>query len=408
MKKLIFYLCLTLSFTNLSLARVASAEFTLFNLLILVVGVLFFVPKVFENKISSPRFYWALFFLIVFVNLLFIGSIKVTSFVYSLIILVELLILYNVSSKINNELIIKINKAVILLYFINISFTMLLILVGAQGFLRQIFQYFDFAGQVRPQGFSSEPSYAAIICAFSLLLLMKVNNFKITRSNVSYYVFAIVSILLTQSSYGIIYLLILFCVFMSKNKLLSKKAIVIAPFVVLILLFGLSQIEYSDSSSIQRLVVISDFIFKSNGSFLEKIKLLNSVDSSASFRVLPIIEMFNYYSNTSILHVLFGNGAGQASNYFRSVFELSTEESDASLGFFPSFVYNYGLVGTSVAATFFYWLLPKEKILACLLLALVLFNADFNTQFFLYILFTFILIKRFDQNIWNTNKSLVK
>jgi hypothetical protein len=131
----------------------------------------------------------------------------------------------------------------------------------------------------------------------------------------------------------------------------------------------------------QRLADIYNTLSQSgiNSSALIKI---SDTDGSAGTRIVPTLQLLEHYSYTDLKHILFGNGAGQSTLFYTSLWGQQT-----TVGFIPSFIYNYGLIGLLVVVICFRPFFPRRLMPFILLFFLFLFNADFNTQIFVFVLF---------------------
>ncbi|MBX3165005.1 MAG: hypothetical protein KF900_11040 [Bacteroidetes bacterium] len=416
MKKLICLFLVVLSFTNLGFFKIGSAVFTLFHALFPI--VLFFLLFIGVAKkrlvIKKPPLYFMSAVYICVINLMYYDSIKHSSFVFSLIILSELLLIYNCVKKLDITDIKWIVKAIILIYFINISITSVLIWTQhyPQGFLSKIFAIYFFDGRIRPFGFSSEPSYAAITIVFSLYLLLKSDNFTYQKSEMKWYVMAMITVLLTGSAYGylflalvLIYFLITSGVFIQKlsliikSNVLSKRELILVPIIALILIIAaLNRADFSKNKSIKRLTTLYTALTTSDEGLSETLKHTAYVDGSASMRITPTLHLIDDFKQSDLKYVLFGRGAGQSVPFFSSKYNVNAGDSLVIvLGFIPSFVYNYGLIGALLFLCFFFYMFPKRKLMLVILFLLMLPNADFNTQLFLFILFSVMAAKHIEE-----------
>lgn len=407
MNRRITFLCIALALTQISFFEIGLASFTLFHFLaiwtLFVSSVDAFTNKNFSIKV--PKYFCTLLFFVLFVNFFYIHAIKFTSFVYTLIILLELIILFNIVPRLNLSDIKRIIKIILLLYFINIFITSLLILfkIFPTGILAKVFQIYIFGGQIRPFGFSSEPSYAALIVVFSLYILFKAYSFSYKKEEIAWYVLAIVSVILTQSSYGYIFLAIVLMYFGIKSNLLlrgisyvrkngifrRKDVQIVFTLLIGAMFYIVYYFDFEGNKSIQRLVNILSSVATSDNDVFSTIFNIAKVDSSAGMRLVPLLHLINYFKGADIMHILIGHGAGQATLFYSKLYEQTT-----LLGFIPSFIYNYGIIGGLIAMFCFIYLFPKQKAILFFLFFLFLFNADFNTQIFLYILFTVMLAKQ--------------
>ncbi len=402
MNKLTYFLCVSLALTNISFFSIGLAEFTLFHgiLLIFIMYSLVQVLRGVPLNTKIPVVLFALLFYISIFNLLFLNGIKVTSFVYSVIIVFELILLDRVSKKLELDDIRKIIKAIIFLYFVATSIEFLLIKFNStpSGVWSIIFPTYDDGRQIRPMGLSSEPSYAAIILVFSLYLLFKCDNFLYNSNERFWYVLSVFTIIILGSSYGYMLLAVLFFYFIIKSNLhivvLStlvkrKQGIVVFFLLALVLILLLFNLE---SRSFQRLVTIYSILTTSGFDFVKATFNIANIDSSAGMRIVPTLQLINYFSDVNILYVLFGRGAGQATFFYSDLYGQLT-----LIGFIPAYIYNYGIIGSGFTLFLLLSLFPKKRLLLSILFFLFLFNADFNTQIFVYILFVAMLANKVEK-----------
>lgn len=412
MKKLIVLLCVTLSLTNLSFFSVGKAEFTLFHAIVLLVLFFYFFIGLKNKKflVQSPKHAIIAGIYLCLVNMVYIRQIKTTSFVYSLVIFIELFLLFNCVEKLDTATIRRIFRTVIILYFLNIFVATVFILLKffPEGILGNIFQIYVFDNRIRPFGFSNEPSYASIILVFCLYVLFKSVGFKYRKDDLGIYLIAIVSIILTGSSYGYMLLAILLFYFVVKSNIILYQLSVIIKSKVLsrieliitfaLLIFGIvifvQNVDFSHNRSINRLVTIYTSLTTSEDDNAGKIENISKIDGSASMRFVPTLYMIKDFCESSPHNVLFGRGAGQSVEFFSKIYE----GHQTSLGFAPAFIYNYGIVGTILFLMMFFKLFPRKKVIPVLFFILFIFNADFNTQIFLFVLFSIMASRQIEEN----------
>jgi hypothetical protein len=259
-----------------------------------------------------------------------------------------------------------------------------------------IFQFVE-KEEFRPFGFSSEPSYTSIILIFVIYLFFIINGLKPKSISISWILISAITIISTISSYGILLLVVLLGYFLLKKiTIIHITTLLLFALLLIISTSIFNQFEPLNFKSIDRIIQIGNFILNS-GLNLKSLSNLNITDSSASFRVLPTLELINHYlTNAPFINILIGYGAGQAtifySNYFNSLMGIKF----INVGFIPTFVYNYGIVGTLIVFLLANSLMPKDKPILYIIFILFLFNADFNTQIFLFVLTTFIIGKRIE------------
>jgi hypothetical protein len=412
LKNVLYFICVSLSFTGIYFFKMGLAKFTLFHALafLALFYISFSLAKREKFMIKMPRYFVLLLMYLIVVNLSYIYHIKATSFIYSLVIMLELLLLINITRKFDTVEIVEIIKIIILIYFLNIlvASTMILFKINPIGILDKIFQIYDFDGRMRPYGFSDEPSYAAIILVFSMYVLFKAGDFKYQKGEFKWYAMGSLAVLLTRSTYGYMLLALILFVFtiksnilfihlnnIVKNRVFSLRQVLLGGAVSIILFVVLlSFLNIENFTSINRLVTLSKSFTKSADQPEKAIENIAYVDGSASMRILPTLYLVDNFKSSPVRYILFGRGAGQSTNFFSGIYEGNT----TLLGFIPSFVYNYGLVGTFLFFLFFLRLFPRKKSLLLILFLFFIFNADFNTQIFLYVLFTVVLSHQIEIN----------
>lgn len=412
-KAIIFWLCVSLSMTSIAFFKIGLAEFTLFHALVIFttfcLGVL--AVKNRDMVVKYPVGFFAVFAYICIVNLCYLDTIKLTSFVYTVVILLELLLLYNVVKRLSVEDIRKICKVIILLYTVNIAVATLMIATKQypSGIWADIFQIYNFDGRIRPYGFSDEPSYAAITLVFTLFILFKCEGFRYRKDDFVWYACAVISIVLSRSSYGymLLAMLLLYFLITSRmlqmqlesiifNKVLNARQLGLTlVLMVMAAVLVIGSLDFRESKSVNRLVtLVSSFTEPSEGGFGDRVTNTKYVDGSASMRLVPSVHLAENFKESEWKYVLFGRGAGQATPFFSRIYEGNT----TLLGFIPVFIYNYGLIGTVLCFLLFLGMFPRHRLLLFILFFLFLFNADFNTQIFLFILFSVMACKHIEKS----------
>jgi hypothetical protein len=228
-------------------------------------------------------------------------------------------------------------------------------------------------------------------------LFFIINGLKPKSISISWILISAITIISTISSYGILLLVVLLGYFLLKKiTIIHITTLLLFALLLIISTSIFNQFEPLNFKSIDRIIQIGNFILNS-GLNLKSLSNLNITDSSASFRILPTLELINHYlTNAPFINILIGYGAGQAtifySNYFNSLMGIKF----INVGFIPTFVYNYGIVGTLIVFLLANSLMPKDKPILYIIFILFLFNADFNTQIFLFVLTTFIIGKRIE------------
>jgi len=398
-------LFIVLTFTNVGFYQFNNAKLTLFHVLFSYFTAKFLM----RNGVKNMKFPGSLILLVVYVtllNLFNVDAIEMSSFIYFLITSSFIFFLYNFIQRINRESIEKVIKSIIVLFSCNIfiGFALIMINIIPEGFLRSIIGiYIAPTGEIRPHGFVDEPSYAAILLVFVLFVMFRLHNFTITKLNYKWYLVTVISILLTLSSYG--YLFLGFFILAVIKEYISFKNILLGIIPLFFVMFS-GLINVFKVSALDRLNVIFDLISDSS-SFYKLVDKMKYVDGSAAMRIFPTIELVNYYQKCDIFQILFGFGSGKSEAFF----PLILEQIDfINLGFIPAFVYNYGLVGFGIGIVTIYKFFPVWKFPLLLLFSLFMINADYNTQIFVAILFLVMLVKRIetiDVNIHKREKNLL-
>lgn len=400
--------CILLSFTGIYITKVGFAKLTLFHAIAPLAGFLFFFKGMRYDtwKAAAPTYFWLFFFYIVGVNIWLFEEIKVSSFAYSIIVLLEMMLLYNIVKKIDRATIKKILRIIIGLYFVNLLITTFLIIFNIQlGYpFSSVFQIYNYSQRIRPYGFSDEPSYAAIILVFSFYVYLSMDRFRYNKSEAWWYLITVISILLTRSSYGYMMLALVLLLFLTRsnfiliqiNTLVREKVFtldqilkgVVITIAALVVLFQTSDVELG--VAVERIGNVISSIAGTDGTVAERIKSLEKVDGSAGMRIIPTLHLIDYFGRTDPEYMWFGRGAGQATYFFSQFYGNHV----TLLGFIPAFVYNYGIVGTLIFFLMLRKMMPRGRWLLFLLAVLFMFNADINTQIFLYVLFCVMLAKK--------------
>ncbi|MEQ1500529.1 MAG: hypothetical protein ABL917_04140 [Parcubacteria group bacterium] len=248
-------------------------------------------------------------------------------------------------------------------------------------------------------GLSNEPSYAAIILVFSLYLLFRCDNFLFVRREVFWYSLTVIAVFLSGSSYGYALLTLLLSFFVVKNhfvsftlKFLLKNrglGLILLMVLAFTLILFISNLE---SKSFQRLVNIVSILAETGADITNGLFHIANTDSSAGMRIVPTLQLIDYFTTTDFVYVLFGKGAGQSTYFYSALWGQLT-----LVGFIPAFIYNYGIIGTLVSFFCLKSLFPQKSSLLSIMFFLFLFNADFNTQIFVYIMFISMMARQIEK-----------
>lgn len=399
MKYLLILFFVLFSLTGIALYRVESVIITPFNVFTLLFVIHTFLVK--PNQISRlVKYVFVLLFFIILniiININHISSLN--TFLHSIYYLVVYIALLVNLSKITIDVFIRINKIILVVYLISVIVAFLVVSFSIKNeFLNDFFgvTYDHIYLQNRYYGFSSEPSYMAIIisfCFFSLLLVQRkgveVNGFY------KYFIIYLILILFSKSGYGFIYLLL---ILMYAFADYLKKYRILLPFLfVLSLIIILFATKNTDS----RFSKIIDVIFTFD-SFENKLELWNLADASSYYRIGPTFWMFDNIDFMS-LKTFFGYGMGTDREFFLN-FEVGYEGEYLNLGFIPVFIYTNGIIPFVFFMFFVFRLIRKNfSWILLMLFVLILFNCGFATQLFWFVISLLTVMSNIDDLIFFNN-----
>ena len=236
-------------------------------------------------------------------------------------------------------------------------------------------------GHPRFYGPTSEPSYAALILGITGLgiLRARIGHGLPARSRSSDLVFIgiLISLLFLRSIYSIVVALVLLPAFAMHKTTRPGSGMLLA--LVLVPFLPFFAVLIPDDS---RFGII--FAQLSQLSFLG----LREVDSSAYMRFGPSIEMLLRVSLDQP-EFWIGHGAGSAQTFFGNIFSVLLENnlSTMNFGFFPSFVFDYGVLASLVMLIYLFAIAHGAFSLQTrFLIFIALFNCNFNTAIFWYLI----------------------
>lgn len=297
-------------------------------------------------------------------------------------------------------LFVRANKVIILLYSFNIIFTYFTIVFDINiGIGSSVFKVYNIGNIIRPIGFSTEPSYAALIisCCLLSLITLKFNGSNVNIKWVT--VLYIISILLLRSVYGLICMCILGYVILRYNNKIRS----LVKYTPLLIIAGFLLYRNERIENITSLLMTIRY-----NNLDEFISSFRRVDNSFAMRLLPTLF---YLDDTSIFSFkfLFGHGGGGTDRYFGVFFPdilASLNVNEISIGFFPGFLYSYGLMGLIVFKCFINEFINLKLFGLGILLVILMFNANLNTQilWFFLINFSFLSINISDTNEKNWHR----
>lgn len=336
-------------------------------------------------KLDFPAIYGLISYLL-FVNVLNFGQARWPSLAYSILYCTFFLYIHQFGSLISREDLVKISKIIIGLFLINVVFGQLAYYFLDQFYsINWLFQGTPSlkTGAMRFQGFSSEPSYAAFVVSVALLIFIRLS--RDTSRVKTIFVLSTVYLTLSFSSvYGYILLLLVLCDWLIREKVVDTKFLVILTFAFSIGFVFLTPNTMGGDRLLNLL-----YLMMSGNFDLDTLRLL---DSSAFMRLGPL---FAYFQDINLfeLRTYIGNGAGTSATYFGFLFEDVIDithrgyfTSTINLGFLPAFLFDYGLIGALlVFAIVIRRCLYKIVSIESIIILLLLFNANINTQLFWFV-----------------------
>lgn len=239
---------------------------------------------------------------------------------------------------------------------------------------------FEAGSGYRFYSFSTEPSYAAFVVIVLFYSYLEITGLKIQdKKGALLCILLMYMLLFFQSGFGIIlfFILILF-------KTTFKNSIILAA-VGLMIFFVATLAKQPAAERVFNLITQVD---------LTSIQSIKSIDYSASFRILPTFYYIKYFDITNY-HYLLGFGAGESEKFLiKLLFDVPVESFQG--GFFPQFLYDYGLVFGLLFIVFLRLeVLDKTVSFQTVVILLMLTNANFNTQLFWLTLALFALTKHY-------------
>lgn len=240
------------------------------------------------------------------------------------------------------------------------------------------------SGIYRYYSLSSEPSYAAFIVITLYYSYIKLDTQKgslFKGENLYLFIMLVYMILFFQSAYGIILLALILMGYIGFTK---TSVLIYFLSLCVGLIVVMAGIEFGPVTRIIKIIENID---------LTNLHGLSSIDFSVYFRIAPLIH---YIRESSIMDISFyiGHGAA-ASRKFVVPETYLAYQGDFLGGFIPSFFYDYGIIGAGLLLLFVWRLLPGVFSIPTAIVALVLFNANINTQLFWIILTCLAINKHF-------------
>lgn len=244
---------------------------------------------------------------------------------------------------------------------------------------------------LEPSGFrfyslSSEPSYAAFIVVvlfYSYAITDPKGNTLFMGENALLFILLVYMILMFKSAYGII----LIAALIVGQYGFNRKAVLVYSLVPLVLLLlALSDYNFE---AFDRVVIIIKELDVNN------LHTLSTIDFTSYYRLAPFLYYFES-ANWMDPAFYFGHGASASKLFIVPEIYLAYPNGEFSGGFLPSYLYDYGVIG-SLLVVFFIFHKIKLISIPSLVIVLMLLNANFNTQLFWFLIFCFSMNQHFNE-----------
>lgn len=283
-------------------------------------------------------------------------------------------------------------KLVIVVYFLNVVIAQLLTFASAPDdflavFTRHADPLRDDVG-LRYYGFANEPSYAAFVVLGAFVALLKSRD-RLTKNEwLAYGGMVAYQVIAFRSVYG--YLLVSALLVRHAYRSLSRPTFWLICAVSVAALVGFSD-ELGDGrfGHLVHTVITEKF---------DSIASLDDVDSSLFMRGAPVV----YYFETSDLRDLdtyVGHGPMTHEQEYSTVFSAWLEDEGVfQPGYLPGFFYDFGLIGALLVMITLGRLISDHLFsIENLFFLTVLFNANFNTLLFWFVIVVFAAAKAYRQ-----------
>lgn len=374
---------LLFSFTEISLMQVGKASVTPFHFVILAfaVPIMFTAPASFRVNRNAL----VLLLYIVLINIIHFSSIRVTSFIYTLVFFLEFILIISLARCLDAFSLKRVFQLIIILYFLNLCITTLLIQTGLYNdTLGIIFKAYY---SMRPMGFSSEPSYASFIVTVAFICYNELKYAAERKNSILTLGLYVVTVALTTSSYGFLYvaICIVYILLREANRMPRNFRLLFFAAFTGIIIIAIAYLSTIDSGPIQRLFNVANALL-SDAPISEKFDAVNQVDPSAWARLGPTWLLFQ--DNGLSPGLLFGHGSGASSFFFQEQMVgilIDADREFLDLGIVPAFIYDFGITGFLLLLLMI-WHSFRQKKLFMFLFVLFFFNAGINTQIFWYAL----------------------
>lgn len=377
---------LALAFTNLYMFEIGNLRFSFYT----VLGA-FFIIFISFLKFTFPtlnnNFPVLIFIYILFSSILNFQNFKATSVIYSFLFIIYFIYLNFYSKKyLKVQNFISLSKIILLFYFSIVIIAQILVkfdlieLTSPIGYYQGASKWgveLNYStGAYRYFSLSSEPSYASIIVLLSFATL-----FNFTEKKKDTYIYGVLTLYMLFCFKSAIGFIALFFYVLSLIELKKKHLqIIFVSTVIGLIVFSFTNMA---GRSLDRISSIIQLLFTDFDDFIINLNLL---DSSAYARIGPPII---YLKQINLLdyHFYFGHGAATAEIYFSKIIYPESWNSHMVFKppFLPGFLYDYGLFGVGLVLSFLWKLIKSKSVFYKILVAIILINANLNTQLFWFV-----------------------
>lgn len=392
-------LLLLFSMTKLFVVQIMGYPFPLIWLYVLLYWRMREHANMFSSKIKINRVYFVVGVLFLGLYVISYSNSRFSSLLMTLVWFFMGRVLIDLFEKFDLLLVVKSYKFVLILYLIiSISVWLQVYLGFSLGWMETFAAQHPITGIIRPQGFATEPSYAALVTFFSLVVILFYYNGDLKKS-LPYLILGCGLCAIYQSVYGYLYigLILMFFAKMYLHNYTAVRSVFVA-LVFLTIMIG--YVSLGDTGRLGRILSQVDW---GGAGWLNSFDL---ADGSGFLRIAPtakIIEEFDWSKSEAWL----GHGAGAARAFFFQAFENRIDPSlgktGFDLGFFPAFLYDYGLVGVGLVFLLVYRSFCQSiPFFVFVGVCLSLFNMNINTQAFWFMLISLMCLSKIkilhDQN----------
>ena len=329
---------------------------------------------------SKNDFIFFIFFYMLVVSLWNYESTRWTSLVYSGFFIITFTFFTPfIESYFTRTQFRKLLKIVFYMYFagllmgqLHISFDAFSPVTGIIGFMRGSFGTILEKDGLRYFSLSSEPSYAAFIVIVIFYIYFKLDPEKgslLKGENLFLFLLLLYMVYMFKSAYGVMLLGLM----LIEQVGFSSTLVVMFCFVIAALAFV--YFNGTEVKAINRVLnVIQNFDFSQPHT-------LFAIDFTAYFRVAPVLHYFETADLTDV-HFLFGNGAGTSRLFIVPEIYGGYTKGEFMGGFMPGFFFDFGVIGGLLVLLFTFRQIPSWFSFPTAVLALMMLNANFNTQLF--------------------------